>query len=114
MFCNNDFADNVDRKKVHAEAVNGDVKIVNPAKPLTTPFEDWLKNHSYLCNFIWYRADLYRLTRVNRKLEDETLGRMITEIGRTICSAQVFPREVQGGLRRCESQVHRGPHSLAG
>ncbi len=79
MFCNNDFADNVDRKKVHAEAVNGDVKIVNPAKPLTTSFEDWLKNHSYLCNFIWYRADLYRLTRVNRDLEDETLGRMITE-----------------------------------
>ena len=79
MFCNNDFADNVDRKKVHAEAVNGEVKIVNPAKPLTTPVEDWLKNHSYLCNFIWYRADLYRLTRVNRDLEDETLGRTITE-----------------------------------
>ena len=53
MFCNNDFEDNVDRKKVHAEAANGEVKVVNPAKPLTTPFEDWLKNHSYLCNFIW-------------------------------------------------------------
>jgi lysophospholipase L1-like esterase len=79
MFCNNDFADNVDRKKVHAEAVNGDVKIVNPAKPLTTPVEDWLKNHSYLCNFVWYRADLYRLTRVNRKLEDQPLGLTIAE-----------------------------------
>jgi lysophospholipase L1-like esterase len=79
MFYNNDFADNVDRKKVHAEAVNGDVQVVNPAKPLTTPVEDWLKNHSYLCNFVWFRADLYRLTRVNRKFEDEALGCTITE-----------------------------------
>jgi lysophospholipase L1-like esterase len=79
MFCNNDYTDNVDRKKVHAEVVSGEVKLVNPAKPLTTPVEVWLKNHSYLCNFIWYRADLYRLTRVNRKIEDETLGRMIAE-----------------------------------
>jgi lysophospholipase L1-like esterase len=79
MFCNNDFADNVDRKKVHAEAVNGEVKLINPARPLTTPVEDWLKNHSYLCNFIWYRADLYRLTRVNRKLEDQPLGLSISE-----------------------------------
>jgi len=79
MFYNNDFTDNVDRKKVHAEAVGGEIKVVNPAKPLTTPVEDWLKNHSYLCNFVWFRADLYRLTRVNRKLEDETLGRTIAE-----------------------------------
>ena len=79
LFCNNDFADNVDRKKVHAEAVNGDVQVVNPAKPLTTPLEDWLKDHSYLCNFIWYRADLYRLTRVNRHIEDEKLGRTLSE-----------------------------------
>ena len=100
MFCNNDFADNVDRKKVHAEAVNGDVKIVNPAKPLTTPFEDWLKNHSYLCNFVWYRADLYRLTRVNRNQEDETLGRTITETDERFVVTQAFPGEVPGGLRR--------------
>jgi lysophospholipase L1-like esterase len=79
MFCNNDFADNVDRGKLHAEAVNGEVKTVNPAKPLTTPVEDWLKNHSYLCNFVWYRADLYRLTRVNRKIEDEVLRHAISE-----------------------------------
>jgi lysophospholipase L1-like esterase len=79
MFCNNDFADNVDRKKVHAEAINGDVVVVNPAKPLTTPVEDWLKDHSYLCNFIWYRADLYRLTRVNRIIEDENLGQTLTD-----------------------------------
>lgn len=79
MFCNNDFADNVDRKKVHAEVAGGEVRIVNPAKPLTSPLEDWLKNHSYLCNFIWFRADLYRVARVNRQQEDEFLGRMITE-----------------------------------
>ena len=79
LFCNNDFEDNVDRKKVHAEAANGNVKVVNPAKPLTTPLEDWLRNHSYFCNFICYRADLYRLTRVNRKREDEALKRTISE-----------------------------------
>ena len=79
MFYNNDFVDNVDRKKIHAEAVGGEVKIVNPAKPLTTPLEDWLKNHSYLCNYIWFRADLYRLTHINRKQEDEALGRTIAE-----------------------------------
>ncbi len=79
MFYNNDFADNVDRKKVHAEAVGGEVKVVNPAKPLTSPLEDWLKNHSYLCNYVWFRADLYRVTRVNRKQEDEALGRTISE-----------------------------------
>ena len=79
MFCNNDFADNVDRKKFHAEAVSGEIKVVNPAKPLTTPVEDWLKNHSYLCNFVWFRADLYRLARANRQHEDEILGRTITE-----------------------------------
>ena len=78
MFCNNDFADNVDRKKVHAETAGMEVKLVNPAKPLTSPVEDWLKNHSYLCNFVWFRADLYRLTRVNRQQEDEVLGRTIT------------------------------------
>jgi lysophospholipase L1-like esterase len=79
MFCNNDYSDNVDRKRVHAEVVSGEVMLVNPAKPLTTPVEDWLKNHSCLCNFIWYRADLYRLTQVNRRIEDETLGRTIVE-----------------------------------
>jgi lysophospholipase L1-like esterase len=79
MFCNNDFVDNVDRKKLHAEAANGEVKVVNPAKPLTTPAGDWIKNHSYLCNYVWFRADLYRLTRVNRKIEDETLGSTMAE-----------------------------------
>ena len=79
LFCHNDFVDNVDRKKFHAEVANGDVKVVNPAKPLTTPAEDWIKSHSYLCNLVWYRADLYRLTRVNRQQEDETLGRTIAE-----------------------------------
>jgi lysophospholipase L1-like esterase len=79
MFCNNDFTDNVDRNKLHAEVTQAEVKTVNPAKLLTTPLEDWLKNHSYLCNFVWFRADLYRLTRVNRKQEDEILRRPMTE-----------------------------------
>jgi len=79
MFCNNDFGDNVDRKKLHAEAVNGEVKIVNPAKRLTTPLEDWLKNQSYFVNFVCYRADLYRLTRRSRKQADEVLGPTIAK-----------------------------------
>ncbi|MCX6927235.1 MAG: SGNH/GDSL hydrolase family protein [Verrucomicrobia bacterium] len=79
MFCNNDFADNVDRSKLHAEAANAEVKTVNPAKPLTNPLGDWFKNHSYLCNYVWFRADLYRLTRVNRKQEDEVLRNTMTE-----------------------------------
>jgi lysophospholipase L1-like esterase len=79
MFCNNDFTDNVDRKKVHAEAATGEVKVFNPAKPLTTPLEDWLKNHSYLCNYVWFRADLYRLTHASRKQDDEVIGRTITD-----------------------------------
>jgi lysophospholipase L1-like esterase len=95
MFCNNDFVDNVDRKKFHAEAANGEVKVVNPAKPLTTPAEDWIKNHSYLCNFVRYRADLYRLTRVNRKLEDEKLGRTIAETDERFTVAKYFLAKFQ-------------------
>jgi lysophospholipase L1-like esterase len=104
MFCNNDFADNVDRKKVHAEAVNGEVKTVNPAKPLTTPVEDWLKNHSYLCNFVWYRADLYRLTRVNRNQEDESLGRTITNSDERFAVTRYFLAKFQAD---CEAAKAR-------
>ena len=104
MFCNNDFVDNVDRKKFHAEAANGEVKVVNPAKPLTSPLEDWIKNHSYLCNFVWYRADLYRLTRVNRKQEDETLGRTITETDERFAVARCFLAKFQAD---CEAAKAR-------
>ncbi len=95
MFFNNDFVDNVDRKKIHAEVVNGEVQVVNPAKPLTTPFEDWVKNHSYLCNYVWYRADLRRLTRVNRKIEDEKLGQTIAETDERFAVAKHFLAEFQ-------------------
>jgi hypothetical protein len=104
MFCNNDFVDNVDRKKFHAEAANGEVKIVNPAKPLTSPLEDWLKDHSYLCNFVCYRADLYRLTRINRKREDETLGRTITESDERFAVAKYFLAQFQAD---CEAAKAR-------
>lgn len=104
MFHNNDFADNVDRKKVHAEAVGGEVRIVNPAKPLTTPLEDWLKNHSYLCNYIWFRADLCRLTRINRKQEDEALGRTIAESDERLVVTKYFLSKFQAD---CEAAKAR-------
>jgi lysophospholipase L1-like esterase len=104
MFCNNDFVDNVDRKKFHAEAANGEVKVVNPAKPLTTPLEDWIKNHSYLCNYVWYRADLHRLTRVNRKIEDETLGPTIAETDERFAVAKYFLAKFQAD---CEAAKAR-------
>ena len=104
MFCNNDFEDNVDRHKFHAEAANGEVKVVNPAKPLTTPAEDWIKNHSYLCNYVWYRADLRRLTRVNRKIEDEKLGQTIAETDERFAVAKHFLAEFQAD---CEAAKAR-------
>ncbi len=104
MFCNNDYTDNVDRKKLHAEALNGEVKVVNPAKPLTTPAEDWIKSHSYLCNYIWYRADLYRLTRVNRKQEDEKLGRTIAETDERYAVTKYFLAKFQAD---CEAAKAR-------
>lgn len=104
MFCNNDFVDNVDRKKFHAEAANGEVKIVNPAKPLTSPVEDWLRNHSYLCNFVCYRADLYRITRISRKQEDETLGHTLTESDERFAVAKYFLAKFQAD---CEAAKAR-------
>ena len=104
MFCNNDYADNVDRGKFHAEAANGEVKIVNPAKPLTYPLEDWIKNHSYLCNYLWYRADLYRVTRVNRKQEDEALGRTISETDERFAVTKYFLAKFQAD---CEAAKAR-------
>ena len=104
MFFNNDFVDNVDRKKIHAEVVNGEVQVVNPAKPLTTPFEDWVKNHSYLCNYVWYRADLYRLTRVNRKFEDETLRSTIVESDERFAVPKYFLAKFQAD---CEAAKAR-------
>jgi lysophospholipase L1-like esterase len=104
MFCNNDYADNVDRGKFHAEAANGEVKIVNPAKPLTYPLEDWIKNHSYLCNYLWYRADLYRVTRVNRKQEDEALGRTISETDERFAVTRYFLAKFQAD---CEAAKAR-------
>jgi len=95
MFCNNDFADNVDRNKIHAEAADGQIKVVNPAKPLTSPMADWLKNHSYLCNFVWYHSDLYRLTRVNRKQEDEVLRQTITEKDERFAVTKYFLARLQ-------------------
>ena len=104
MFYGNDFADNVDRKKVHAEAIGGEVKVVNPAKPLTTPAEDWLKNHSYLCNYVWFRADLYRLTRIVRRQEDEVLGRTIAESDERFAVTRYFLAKFQAD---CEAAKAR-------
>jgi lysophospholipase L1-like esterase len=74
MFCNNDFAENVDREKFHAEVVKGEVRVVHASRPLTAPALDWIKNHTYLGNFLWYRADLAHKTRLSRQQEDERLG----------------------------------------
>jgi lysophospholipase L1-like esterase len=104
MFCNNDYADNVDRSKFHAEAANGEVKTVNPAKRLTSPLQDWIKNHSYLCNYVWYRADLYRVTRVNRTQEDEALGRTISETDERFTVTKYFLAKFQAD---CEAAKAR-------
>ena len=79
MFCDNDFADNVDRHKYHAEVVKGEVRVINASRPVTTPALDWIKHHTYLGNYLWYRADLAHKTRLNRTQEDERLGRTIAE-----------------------------------
>ena len=114
MFCNNDYADNVDRDKFHAEAANGEVKIVNPAKALSSPLEDWIKNHSYLV----------QLPLVSRRplpchaRQPQATGRTPwphdLRVGRALRRRQVFPGEVPSGLPGRESAIHRGPHSLAG
>ena len=73
MFCDNDFADNVDRNKYHAEAgQRGSQSRQCLPGQLTAPALDWIKNHSYLGNYVWYRADLIHKTRLSRKQEDET------------------------------------------
>jgi hypothetical protein len=77
MFCNNDFADNVERGKVHAEAVNGQVEIIHQNKPIKSSAAQYLKNHSYLWNYLSYRFDLYKLVRASRQQQDEILGRVI-------------------------------------
>ena len=79
MFCDNDFADNVDRNKYHAELVKGEVRVVNASRPVTAPALDWIKNHTYLGNYVWYRADLIHKTRLSRQQEDERLGPTLAE-----------------------------------
>jgi lysophospholipase L1-like esterase len=80
MFFDNDFADNVDRNKYHGEVVNGEVRVVNASRPVTAPALDWIKQHTYMGNYLWYRADLAHKTRLSRKQEDERLGRIIAEL----------------------------------
>jgi len=79
MFFDNDFADNVDRNKYHAEVVNGEVRVVNASRPVTAPALDWIKNHTYLGNYVWYLADLAHKTRLSRTQEDERLGPALSE-----------------------------------
>ncbi len=79
MFFANDFADNMDRNKYHGEVVKGEVRAVNASRRVTTRAVDWLKNHTYLGNYVGYRADLAHKTRLSRQQEDERLGRSLTE-----------------------------------
>jgi hypothetical protein len=79
LFCKNDFADNVERRRVHAEVRDGAVRIVNAGKPLTSPLEDWLATHSHLYSFLAYRADLFKLTRARNREQDESLGEAMGE-----------------------------------
>jgi lysophospholipase L1-like esterase len=79
LFCDNDFADNVDRQKFHGEVVNGELRVVHASRAVTAPALDWIKNHTYLGNYVWYRADLAHKTRLSRKQEDERLGAIIAK-----------------------------------
>jgi hypothetical protein len=74
MFCKNDFVDNVDARELHGEVSDGQTKIINPAPHTTSPTSEFFKQHSYLCNFLGFRWDLFKLTRARQRQEDERLG----------------------------------------
>jgi hypothetical protein len=79
MFCNNDFADNVNRSRIHAEVSDGLVRIVRPAQAVPPSTRDWLRDNSHLFDFVWNLADRFRAKREFRKRQDEAGGRMIAK-----------------------------------
>jgi hypothetical protein len=78
LFCKNDFVDNVDPRELHGEVSHAEVKIIKPIRPRTSPPVEFLKHHSYLCNFLCFRWDLFKLSRARQRQEDERLGGMLT------------------------------------
>jgi lysophospholipase L1-like esterase len=80
MFCKNDFVDNVDPRELHGEVLDAGVKIVKPAQPHTSAAVEFIKQHSYLCNFLCFRWDLFKLTRARQRQEDERLSSAFNEV----------------------------------
>ena len=104
MFFDNDFADNVDRHKYHAEVVRGEVSIVNASRPATAPALDWIKNHTYLGNYVWYRADLAHKTRLSRQQEDERLGPALAESDERFVVAKYFLAKFQADCEAAKAK----------
>jgi lysophospholipase L1-like esterase len=104
MFFDNDFADNVDRNKYHAEVVKGEVRVVNASRAVAAPALDWIKHHTYLGNYVWYLCDLAHKTRLSRQQEDERLGPTLNETDKRFVVTRHFLAKFQAD---CEAAKAR-------
>jgi hypothetical protein len=77
MFFQNDFGDNVDLPRIHAELREGRVVLVPPPGAFASPTAAWLKDHSYLFNLLALEADRWKL-RSKRAKELNQADRLVT------------------------------------
>jgi hypothetical protein len=79
VFCRNDFWDNVDPGELHGEISGDQISILNPTPHRTSALAGFFKQHSYLCNYLSFRWDLFKLTRARRRHENERFGKALNQ-----------------------------------